>query len=105
MESVKSKEAAEQRMLKKRSWFPVRWSVTVLVCFLAVVPLFLIFLLSWLKVFLDHLILFKSSVVIYLYVANCLYKNSQKYGSYNTIFVSHINILFGHFLYGSLIHK
>ncbi|KAH6757936.1 calcium-dependent lipid-binding family protein [Perilla frutescens var. hirtella] len=29
VESVKSKEAAEQRMLKKRSWFPVRWSVSV----------------------------------------------------------------------------
>ncbi|KAH6816807.1 calcium-dependent lipid-binding family protein [Perilla frutescens var. frutescens] len=28
VESVKSKEAAEQRMLKKRSWFPVRWRST-----------------------------------------------------------------------------
>ncbi|CAL5340340.1 unnamed protein product [Camellia sinensis] len=26
VESVKSKEAAEQRMLKKKGWFPFRWS-------------------------------------------------------------------------------
>uniref|UniRef100_A0A2C9W9H6 Uncharacterized protein n=1 Tax=Manihot esculenta TaxID=3983 RepID=A0A2C9W9H6_MANES len=35
VESVKSKEAAEQRRLKKKSWFPFRWFVgpTIFSCF------------------------------------------------------------------------